>query len=384
MAVPLRELGYSTGCISTMDQISEIRDYDEGFDEFTELFHEHSPTSEDIAHVTMERSAEWIRRHADEDFFLFVWNSGTHSPFRAQQGVEFASEEGKQSIHTSETASPDQVRGLYDETVQENDRQFEKVVDALKETGQYDESLLIVTADHGEVLDEHGRFEITRDWIQSFVKRVIPEDVRKRNRLFESYGWLGHQFCLPYDELLNVPLLLRFPDAEHAGTRVSELVQTIDIAPTILDVLDAPAFGPFQGTSLLPSIRGGEAQNGYVYSTSSVVGNDMLYHSVRDEQYKYVRIDNNLTNTYEFRHWPARSLLTFPLKLGRSEFLFDCNESESTDVKSDNEQTLSRFRAEFDRWRDSNETARESDALSTEYRLDEDAKSRLSDLGYID
>ena len=76
----------------------------------------------------------------------------------------------------------------------------------LEAIGLYDDTLIIVTSDHGEEFGEHG-----------------------------SVGRHGHTL---YDELLRVPLLVKLPGARHGGESFDGLARLIDVAPTILGALD--------------------------------------------------------------------------------------------------------------------------------------------------
>jgi hypothetical protein len=115
---------------------------------------------------------------------------------------------------------------LYDGEVAASDFAFAALIDGLRARGLYDETLIVVTADHGEELHEHG-------------------------------GW-EHGETL-YGEVLDVPLLLRLPGGPR-GVRVSEPVQQIDLLPTLLDALAIPwredeaptGGGAGSGRSLLP------------------------------------------------------------------------------------------------------------------------------------
>ena len=87
----------------------------------------------------------------------------------------------------------------------------------LKDSGQYDDTLIIVTADHGEEFLEHG-------------------------------GW-WHGTTL-YQEQIHVPLIVKLPDQEYAGTRVPWVVRHIDVAPTIADVGSVEPSEQWQGSTL--------------------------------------------------------------------------------------------------------------------------------------
>jgi arylsulfatase A-like enzyme len=96
------------------------------------------------------------------------------------------------------------LRALYDGEVLHADRQFGAFLDMLRYLGLYEQSLIILVSDHGEEFYEHGGFDH------------------------------GHTL---YEELLRVPLLVKYPGRLGAGTRVSTRVSTLDIPPTILALL---------------------------------------------------------------------------------------------------------------------------------------------------
>ncbi len=116
---------------------------------------------------------------------------------------------------------------LYDGSIAWTDRQLGRLLRGVARRGLADRTIIVVSADHGEELWEHGHF--------------------------------FHGQSL-YDELLHVPLLVRLPDAPH-GRVVEDLVSSVDIVPTIADAAgftaaaDALPAAVFDGTSLLPLLR---------------------------------------------------------------------------------------------------------------------------------
>ncbi len=98
------------------------------------------------------------------------------------------------------------IKGMYAGEVTLVDRWFGHFIDTLRSTGLIDRSIVIVLADHGHPHGDHGT-------------------------MMKSPGNM-------YNELLRIPLMIRLPDAEHAGERVTPLVQTDDLLPTTLDLLD--------------------------------------------------------------------------------------------------------------------------------------------------
>jgi arylsulfatase A-like enzyme len=117
-------------------------------------------------------------------------------------------------------------RQLYDGNLAVADHELGWLRGRLQQAGLWEDTLLIVTADHGEALYEHG--------------------------------FLGHNSQL-YEESLRVPLVVRFPNGATArGTRVATPVGLLDIAPTVAGAFGIPGEGrpPFRGRNLLHSARG--------------------------------------------------------------------------------------------------------------------------------
>lgn len=119
---------------------------------------------------------------------------------------------------------------LYSASVLEADRLVAEIVAELRAAGRFENAYFILVADHGEELGEHG-------------------------------GWQHDQSL--YEELVRVPLIVRFPGAEHAGTRIWTPVSLVDVLPTVLDVLGRPELAAgARGRSLLPLIEGRAGEPG--------------------------------------------------------------------------------------------------------------------------
>lgn len=96
------------------------------------------------------------------------------------------------------------LKALYESNIRYFDREFARLLRELREQSWYDDALIIFTADHGELFGEHGC-------------------------MFHP----GH--IDPVEELLEVPLLAKFPDSEHAGREFDHLVQHGDIIATVAE-----------------------------------------------------------------------------------------------------------------------------------------------------
>jgi arylsulfatase A-like enzyme len=115
------------------------------------------------------------------------------------------------------------LKALYDGELSYLDFMLNEVFELLRERGIFDDTLLIITADHGENIGDHGL--------------------------------MAHQYCL-YDTLIRVPLIIRYPRLFPAGHRENGQVQTHEIFTTIMDVLGVErgeVVNDVRGRSLVPS-----------------------------------------------------------------------------------------------------------------------------------
>jgi arylsulfatase len=196
-------------------------------------------------------AVRWLRDNGDKRFFAMVHTFSTHTPYDppdefremycdpAYRGpVSVFRSDHRQAIEeghaTPAPADVEQIRNLYYGGVSHADRQLEEVLAELERQGVLQDTLVIVTSDHGEELGEHGVWE--------------------HNYMFQTN--------------LHVPLVVAWPRAVPGGVRVGALVESIDVVPTVCDLIGlAPPFeerfdehgrnyGAVDGKSLAPLIRG--------------------------------------------------------------------------------------------------------------------------------
>ncbi len=184
----------------------------------------------------------WLRRWSGEHpFFIFINYVEPHmphrwipEPFRRRflrlNGLEKADwrsvNMNYRAFLTGTTPMSDEdfaiLRALYEAEMAYLDHRIGQLVAFLERRRVLDDTLLIVTSDHGDNLGEHGL--------------------------------LHHAYSL-YDTLIRVPLVLRYPKAFPPGTVVEQTVQTHDVFPTILHLVgmeDPTVWEQVQGFSLLP------------------------------------------------------------------------------------------------------------------------------------
>jgi len=265
MAEVLRELGYHTVGFSNNGWVSRRTGVARGFEEFyligrgargrrvVEWFYvaEEVPEEEgDRGSLkTVNAAMAWLDSKWDRrrPFFMFINFIEPHGPywppepFRSKFLPPNVSEEELRRLpKLRSTVECVDVRvealklserewelekALYDGCTATVDDRVGRLYSYLREEGLLDDTLLIITSDHGDVQGEH-----------------------------EPH--VEHHLCA-YEELVRVPLIMRYTDAIPRGIRVRWLSQTLDIFPTILDLLEVRErkyWRTLQGYSLMPSL----------------------------------------------------------------------------------------------------------------------------------
>jgi len=115
------------------------------------------------------------------------------------------------------------VRATYHAMIKQVDDMVGGIVQELEETGQLDNTIIIFTSDHGEMLGDHG---------------------------------LMYKGCRFYEGLVHVPLIVSYPAAIKGGSKSDALVELVDIAPTLLDLAGLETPEHMQGKTLGPLLRG--------------------------------------------------------------------------------------------------------------------------------
>lgn len=216
------EQGYTTALVSANPNVGRVFGFQQAFDEVSELFARSKPglvqgrelvTPSDV--VTGDAIA-WLRG-APRPFFLVVLAIDPHFPYRPpprhDPGLHRAKDEPVLSpadgtsaggVRTPETER--RTRELYQGEIAFNDESFGALVEAMKELGIWDDTIVVVTADHGEE--------------------------------FWEYGMGGHGKSLT-EQVLRVPLIIRDPKNESLppGTRTTRRIALVDLVPTLLGLV---------------------------------------------------------------------------------------------------------------------------------------------------
>jgi arylsulfatase A-like enzyme len=178
-----------------------------------------------------------------------------HLPFNKQWSVMNKGPDGDETKaywYEKEHFGEEEARylsDLYDGEVAYTDSQLGRLIDTLRESGQLDQMIVVILADHGEEFREHGSFE--------------------HDQL--------------YTEHLHVPCIIRLPGGALGGTKVRGMASLIDVMPTLLELLDIEGPGTMAGTSLVEAMRSGTTGNQPVVSERVMFPSDYKA-SLRNEQ----------------------------------------------------------------------------------------------------
>jgi arylsulfatase A-like enzyme len=259
LAELLQDQGYETAAFSTNDWVNEKFGFNRGFNTFrwvkrtmewlNPLFPHETKLEKVIRYLrdpiypvgyrNNRLLKEWILNACREErpFFAYTLYFEPHYPYRPQYPYAWKYLKGQSRPWWRVNLDPDRfmagavrmspedwetINALYDSRIASTDAMIGRLIQFLRSTHVLDNTVVIIVADHGENLGEHGL--------------------------------MSHQYCV-YDTLVHVPLIIRYPPEFQANQRVSDLVQTLEIYTTVLDILgidkrDIP--NPVQGRTLIP------------------------------------------------------------------------------------------------------------------------------------
>jgi arylsulfatase A-like enzyme len=257
LAEVLRDEGYVTAAWVANPVIDpRVFFFNQGFDRWVDVrsFEERArrvhlnDMDPDAADIT-ESLLPWLEAHRRERFFLYVHSLDLHYPYVARPPFDarFVSA-GSQGL--------DRDRELYDAELAWNDREIGKLIERLKALDLYEDTAILVTADHGEEFGEHGASR--------------------------------HGKTL-YQQALHIPAILKLPRSRFARRRVEALASNIDSAPTLLEIAGIELPEEFQGRSLLEAIEEQAAGTGR-RAVAELVAPNVVAYSMRDERFKRIEV----------------------------------------------------------------------------------------------
>jgi arylsulfatase A-like enzyme len=234
----LAEAGWTTEAVVTNPNVLPLWGFDRGFGAFEDIDSRGLRTRAD--HV-LDHVIDRIGALGDEPFFFYVHLFDPHTPYEPPPPWD----------EKFPPRSDDPIErdvSAYDAEIAFGDDQLQRLLDALKKQGIYDDTVLVFVSDHGEEMQEHGR--------------------------------KGHGKSL-FQEVVRVPLLIKLPGGAHAGERVAARVTLTDVVPTLLDVLGEPVPAGLDGRSLMGLL--GEAPDAALAERPVFLSLDLAWTSDRTE-----------------------------------------------------------------------------------------------------
>ena len=338
--------GYQTTGVASWVYVSQIYGFERGFDVYRVL---ENPTSRDVVDAAIEQ----LRTKNGQNHFLFMHLLDPHWPYLPPN--EFLERFGPRPRDISDLqdlvirAEPppseterDEIIRLYDGEIAFTDQELGRFFGELKSLGLYDDSLIIVTADHGEAFYEHGHWQ--------------------------------HSQTL-YEEVIRIPMIVKWPGDGLKG-RIRAQVSQVDVFPSVLQAagIEPPATEAFSLRDLADAER--------PVSEGRVVMSEVTWRSPNETSMKV-----------SFRTGRMKFLATLSGPVGddlgvseiRQEELYDLagDPDERTNLAAERSEELASFQNRVRSFIDGARALR-STRQGQQIELDEEILERLRALGYVD
>ncbi len=204
----LKPLGYRTAAFVSSVVIRADRGLEQGFDSYDDQFRNPRRVKDGLECMGGEitqKAVAWLRSHREDSFFLFLHYYDPHEPYEPPHpySMRFGDD-----LYAGEIAYTDDCIG--------------RVITELQELELYDDCLLIITGDHGEMLGEHGEAE--------------------------------HAYFI-YQAAIHVPLIFKLPGGSE-GRRIERVAGLVDIVPTVCGMVGIDPPGVVRGEDLSPWFNG--------------------------------------------------------------------------------------------------------------------------------
>ncbi|MGD9015677.1 MAG: sulfatase, partial [Candidatus Omnitrophota bacterium] len=236
----LKNSGYNTAAFVSAWTLSPDANLTQGFNEYN-----HSGLRQRTAEMVNQEVFAWLDKHKNSKFFLFIHYFDPHGrynpPYPYDRCFDFTNQPHDISKipfyqRHGNISDPSFYIAQYDGEIKYTDYCIGLVLKKIADLGLDEQTLIILTSDHGETMNEH-------------------------------LWWFDHG-CFVYEEQIHVPLLLWYPKM-FTQKRINALVRHIDILPSILDILGINFSIGLEGCSLLPLIKGEAIQDQLVYCESA-------------------------------------------------------------------------------------------------------------------
>ena len=319
LAEVLKARGYATGGFIAAYVLDSKWGIAQGFDTYFDDFDLSKYRVFSMGNIqrpgneVVDRALPWIDQHRGAPFFAWVHLYDAHSPYAPPEPfkTQFAGD-------------------LYQGEISFADAQVGRVVQFLRDRDLLDRTVIVVIGDHGESLDDHGE--------------------------------QGHGFFV-YESVVHVPMIVRAPFSAMQRRRVADPVRSVDVMPTVLDLLGVPepANVAIDGQSLAPLMTGTKAELGLeayaeaVYPLHHFGWSDLR--ALRQGRYKLIAAPR--PELYDLQADPTEERNVFPERKALGDRML---------------ARLSELETHF---------RRSGQSRSEAVEIDPDAKARLAALGYV-
>jgi len=374
LAETLQSAGYRTIGFNTNPHLVGPRRFNQGFVDYEDFGGYMGKAQQTRSHpleaayppadVVMAKVVPTIKKIGDEPFFMWVHLMEPHSPYLPPPPHDRVSPHTFSDVpdlqvnaalyhclHRQWGAAPkdivhpsmeeiglekeqliEHLLGLYEGEIRFCDHALGQMFRSMERQSLLDDTLVIITADHGEEFFDHG-------YVTHHFESALAE------------------------ELIRIPLLIRPPGGVSDGLSIDGLARMVDIAPTVLDFVGlTEAAGSMEGTSLRPLIEGEETEPRVAYFST------IQYEIVRTERWKY-RLEKNVAVEGQ----PA-------------ERLFDIVEDpmETRDLASQHPEVVAALRADYAAFSERLSSRGSVGAQGADGTrvIDKETRDRLEALGY--
>jgi len=227
LAEMFQAAGYSTWGITSYIYFLPQYGFAQGFDEFdTKILKKTNVHWKSTSHLVTDRVLQEIDQKTEDGnvpYFLLAHYADPHAGYiRHEESPRFGP----------------YIQDVYDQEIFYTDLHIGRLLDGLEERGRFEDTIVLITADHGEGLD------------------------KKKDHGFDYHGQTL------YDNLIRVPLMIRAPFS--IAQKTSESVALLDIVPTLLDATGLEASNELKGVSLVPLLLGHEFERPPVFAQRNI------------------------------------------------------------------------------------------------------------------
>ncbi len=368
----LRGHGYYCGALTGSGLVSAIFGFSKGFDEYHE--DRNSIFIGDSAETLYANASRWLNYNSDKKFFLFLHTYQPHNPYKnsSSLGKAFLDENSEwqqinlmKLLRDLESKNPvsypsdiedrakrilenylfrfrvlsdnerQNIVDLYDGEIRHTDEYLIKpLLSELKRLNIYENTMIILLSDHGESFQEHKMWE--------------------------------HGVQL-YNELIRVPLIIKYPGSKHRGSTIANSVGIIDILPSILEELGIAPNSQFEGKHVHDIINRVEDSDRICYAETRTGGRKISLVKGRDK----LILNGAPKSVYH--------LIGIPSQIEYYDLHKDVSEKDNIEVENTADLNVL-FKQLIEYWKGAQNTG---ERPQKRVELPEDLEEQLKALGYI-